>query len=179
MDDDHISVNIDGKPFTDFFFGANTAKPYMWPLRAASGTVVTRGYPIDASVPGETHDHPHHRGLWFTHGDVNGFDFWANEPSQESPKKGHVVLKKIVSVKSGAKSGTVDAVFSWNAADQMILEETRKMGLLRCAGHAHHGFRRDLQAAHQGDFRRHQGGLLCHPPGGGVGGAAEEVAGRA
>src|SRR6478672_1534883 len=57
VDDDHISVNIDGKPFTDFFFGANTAKPYMWPLRAASGTVVTRGYPIDANIPGETHDH--------------------------------------------------------------------------------------------------------------------------
>ena len=81
MDNDHISVVIDGKPFTDFFFGPKSPKPYLWPLRAATGTVVTRGYPIDASVPGETHDHPHHRGLWFTHGDVNGFDFWANEPS--------------------------------------------------------------------------------------------------
>jgi len=127
VDNDHISVVIDGKPFTDFFFGANTAKPYMWPLRAATGTVVTRGYPIDANVPGETHDHPHHRGLWFTHGDVNGYDFWANEPSQESPKKGHVVLEKIVSVKSGAKSGTVDAVFDWNAGGQTLLKESRKM----------------------------------------------------
>lgn len=126
-DNDHISVAIDGKPFTDFFFGATAPKPYLWPLRAASGKIVTRGYPIDPSVPGETHDHPHHRGLWFTHGDVNGFDFWASEPSQASHKIGHVVLKKLVSVKSGAKSGTVEAVFSWDAAGQTILEEQRKM----------------------------------------------------
>ena len=51
-DNDHISVVIDGKPFTDFFFGGTAPKPYLWPLRAASGTVVTRGYPIDAERPG-------------------------------------------------------------------------------------------------------------------------------
>lgn len=125
---DKISVTIDGKPFTDFFLGPD--KPYLWPLRAASGTVVTRGYPVDGSVPGETHDHPHHRGLWFTHGDVNGYDFWANEPSQSNQAKhpvGKVLLKKIVSVKSGAKSGTIEANFDWNAGGQTILTESRKM----------------------------------------------------
>jgi hypothetical protein len=130
-DDDHISVVIDGKPFTDFFFGKTAPKPYMWPLHAATGTVVTRGYPIDASIPGETHDHPHHRGLWFTHGDVNGYDFWASEPSQEkaggSHKIGHVVLKKMGTVKGGAKSGVIEAVFNWNTPEQTIIEESRKM----------------------------------------------------
>src|SRR5215467_4945294 len=126
-DDDHISVVIDGKPFTDFYFGKTAPKPYLWPLHAASGTIVTRGYPIDATVPGETHDHPHHRGLWFTHGDVNGYDFWANEPSQQNDKKGTVVLKKLGTVKGGAKSGTVDAVFTWSTAGTPILEESRKM----------------------------------------------------
>src|SRR5215467_10583636 len=122
-DNDHISVVIDGKPFTDFFLGSTAPKPYLWPLRAATGTVVTRGYPIDASVPGETHDHPHHRGLWFTHGDVNGWNFWAGEPSQKNDKTGYVVLKKIVSVKSGAKSGSIEAVFDWNAGKDTIMEE--------------------------------------------------------
>jgi len=130
-DDDHISVVIDGKPFTDFYFGKTAPKPYLWPLRAADGTVVTRGYPVDPNVPGETHDHPHHRGLWFTHGDVNGYDFWANEPSQEthpeSHKVGHVVLKHIGTVKGGAKSGVIEATFDWNAGDQTIIEESRKM----------------------------------------------------
>src|SRR5258708_26992233 len=120
-DDDYISVAIDGKPFTDFFFGSSAPKPYLWPLRAATGTVVTRGYPIDAGVPAETHDHLHHRGLWFTHGDVNGFDFWANEPSQANHKIGQVVLKKMGSVESGAKSGTVEAMFLWNTPAHNLL----------------------------------------------------------
>ena len=34
-----IAVEIDGKPFTEFFVaGPDTMKPYLHPLRAASGT---------------------------------------------------------------------------------------------------------------------------------------------
>jgi hypothetical protein len=39
---DRLAVEIDGKPFTAFFTGSDVAKPYLWPLRAASGTSVTR-----------------------------------------------------------------------------------------------------------------------------------------
>jgi hypothetical protein len=123
-----ISVVIDGKQFTDFFLGPD--KPYLWPLRAATGTVVTRGFPVEPNVPGETHDHPHHRGLWFTHGDVNGYDFWANEPSQSNQAKhpvGKVKLTKVGTVKGGAKSGTIRAAFDWNAGGETILEEDRTM----------------------------------------------------
>src|SRR5437764_15205080 len=80
-DDDHISVAIDGKPFTDFYFGKTSPKPYLWPLRAATGTVVTRAYPIDASVPGATHDHPTGRYAGCTDGRGTGSHVWANEPS--------------------------------------------------------------------------------------------------
>src|SRR5437763_4809818 len=85
---DKISVEIDGKPFTDFYVGQQTAKPYLHPLRSASGKIVTRGFPMVTDIPGEAHDHPHHRGLWFTHGDVNGYDFWANEADQKGANKG-------------------------------------------------------------------------------------------
>lgn len=123
-----ISVEIDGKPFTDFYIGADTNKPYLHPLHAASGKVVTRGYPMLKDVPGEAHDHPHHRGLWFTHGIVNGYDFWANEDSQKSAKKGKVVLKEIGGVSSGGKAGTIQAAFNWNDPDgKPILAEMRKM----------------------------------------------------
>src|ERR1700754_3685267 len=76
-----VSVEIDGKPFTDFYVGPQTMKPYLHPLRTADGKIVTRGYPMVPDVPGETHDHPHHRGLWFGHGDVNGYDFWSTDPT--------------------------------------------------------------------------------------------------
>ena len=120
-----ISIDIDGKPFTEMFVGAETNKPYLHPLRAASGKIVTRAYPMDM-VEGESKDHPHHRGLWFSHGDVNGFDFWANEESQKNPKKGKIVLKKMGDLKSGKKSGSLSATFDWiDPQGKPILTESR------------------------------------------------------
>jgi hypothetical protein len=124
-----ISVEIDGKPFTEFWMGPETNKPYLAPIRTASGKIVTRGFPMQSDVPGESHDHPHHRGLWFTHGDVNGYDFWGNEDSQPGAGKGKgkVVLRKVNKITSG-KTGTVDATFEWKIpSGQTLLTESRKM----------------------------------------------------
>ncbi|MBI4874966.1 MAG: PmoA family protein [Acidobacteria bacterium] len=127
---DRILIDIDGKPFSEFFIGAGVMKPYLHPLRSASGKIVTRRYPMEA-VEGESKDHPHHRGLWFTHGDVNGYDFWGNEPSQKGATKngkGKVVTKRILDVKSGKKSGSVKALFEWQTMDgKPLLTETRGM----------------------------------------------------
>jgi hypothetical protein len=49
----------------------------LYPLIADGGITVTRGYPLEPR-PGERVDHPHHAGLWFNYGEVNGFDFWNN-----------------------------------------------------------------------------------------------------
>jgi len=123
---DRISIDIDGKPFSELFVGAETSKPYMHPLRAASGKTVTRAYPMD-TVEGETKDHPHHRGLWFSHGDVNGYDFWATEPSQKG-KKGKIVLKKMGELKSGKKSGSLAATFDWiDPQGKPLLSESRSI----------------------------------------------------
>jgi hypothetical protein len=99
---DRIMVEINGKPFTDLFIASDTVKPYMHPLRAATGTVVTRAFPMDL-VEGEARDHPHHRGLWFTHGDVNGIDFWANEKSYDRKNLGKVALKKVVALEAARR----------------------------------------------------------------------------
>lgn len=48
----------------------------LWPVFGPAGIPVTRGFPL-AEVAGEPKDHPHHVGLWFAHGAVNGIDFWA------------------------------------------------------------------------------------------------------
>lgn len=125
---DRITVDVDGKPFTAFFIGAETQKPYLHPLRSPSGKIVTRGFPME-TIEGESKDHPHHRGLWFTHGDVNGFDFWANEAGQRSVgPKGRVVVRKVGELKGGKKSGSIDTTFDWNAPDgKALLTETRRM----------------------------------------------------
>lgn len=131
---DKISVEVDGKPFTVFYIaGENLNRPYLYPLRSASGKVVTRSFPA-GQLPGESTDHPHHAGLFYGHGDVNGYNYWAIQnvptpPNQRgAAKRGRVVLKKLVSVKGGPKLGTVDAIFDWLAPDgKAILTETRKM----------------------------------------------------
>jgi len=128
--DTKISVEIDGKPFTDFYIGSDAPKPYLHPLRTADGKIVTRGYPMAADIPGEAHDHPHHRGLWFAHGDVNGYDFWGNEPSQKGANKGKgtVELERVNKVTAGKKSGTITATFDWKIpGGQVLLVETRTM----------------------------------------------------
>src|SRR3982074_2946391 len=125
-----ITVEIDGKPFTDFFIGPQTLKPYLHPLRTADGKVVTRGFPMIKDVAGETHDHPHHRGLWFAPGDVNGYDFWAAAP--EAPLHGAgkcaIVLERVGKITSGKKSGSVTATFAWKVVGgETLLVETRTM----------------------------------------------------
>jgi hypothetical protein len=124
--DGRIEVNIGGKAFTTFYYGPETPKPYLHPLRAADGTVVTRLYPME-TVEGEPHDHPHHRGLWFTHGDVNGLDFWANEAKSEGPMKpGKITLRKVEKVDDA--TGTIRAVFDWKTPDgTLLLTEDRTM----------------------------------------------------
>ena len=127
-DGDKISVEIGGQPFTSFYFGADATKPYLHPLRAPDGTVVTRSYPME-EVEGEQTDHPHHRGVWFSHGEVNGFDFWANEVSQRNRgKKGTIALTKIEAVESGANRGLITASFHWlDTGGKALLAESRTM----------------------------------------------------
>jgi hypothetical protein len=121
-----VDVEIDGKPFTSLFAGPDTTKPYLHPLRAASGTIVSRMYPMEKKE-GEVTDHIHHRGLWFSHGDVNGLDFWSNDPSQLGPKKGKIVLDKIIETKSGPKAGTIAASFNWvDASGKTLLTDIRR-----------------------------------------------------
>ena len=120
---DRIEVLSDGKPLTTLYFGPEAAKPYLHPLRAADGAIVSRQYPMRDDVPGEAHDHPHHRGMWFSHGDVNGFDFWANERDQEpQSKKGRIVLKGV----HKAGDGLIRADFEWRSPDgELLLTDDR------------------------------------------------------
>ncbi len=130
---EQLAVSIDGQPFTVFFIGgANLNRPYLYPLRSASGKIVTRSFPA-GQLPGETTDHPHHAGLFYGHGDVNGYNYWAiqNVPAPASPlgaTMGRIVLARVLSVKGGKESGSVDTVFNWLKPDgQPLLTETRKM----------------------------------------------------
>ncbi len=121
---DAISVEIGGNPFTTYHFGTDAPKPYLSPLRSAQGTIVTRSWPMVTDIPGEDHDHPHQRAMYFGHGDINKIDFWAEKnltraqqtvngiyyPSEDLPK-GRTVIRRIEEMHGGGHSGAIRAVF--------------------------------------------------------------------
>ncbi len=122
---DRLSVEIDGKPFTEIFQGTQTRKPYLHPLRSASGKIVTRRFPMETGA-GETTDHPHHQGLSFTHAEVNGYNFWASDASQVDAKSGSIRLKKIRGTRGGKTTGRADVEYEWlDPAGKPILLERR------------------------------------------------------
>jgi hypothetical protein len=129
---DHVSISINGQPFSDFYIGKSYPKPFLAPLRSASGLIVTRGYPME-NVEGESHDHPHHRGLWIGYGSVNGINFWENEinvpnTDAETPKRqGRIVLRDVAGLKPGKKSGTITAAFEWQGPEGTTLMEERRL----------------------------------------------------
>ncbi len=53
-------------------------KPILFPIML-NEVSLTRHFPIEEAKPGEAKDHPHHKSLWFAHGDVNGVDFWTEK----------------------------------------------------------------------------------------------------
>ena len=110
-----VDVSIGGSPFTSYIWPERLRKPVLYPLHSASGTLVTRGWPLDPR-PGERVDHPHQVGLWFVYGDVNGVDFWNNSEAltpEEQSKMGTIVHRKIVEARGGADSGTLVIDMDW------------------------------------------------------------------
>lgn len=123
-----VDIFIGQKPFTSFLFPDTLAKPVLYPIYAANGTVVTRGFPIN-TVPGDPTDHPHHLGLWFNFENVNGLDFWNNSyaiPAEKKSGYGWIKTDRILESKSGSK-GTISYHANWtNQKNSVLLEETTR-----------------------------------------------------
>lgn len=73
---------------------------------------MTRRYPLEDAAPGEAKDHPHHTSLWYTHGDVNGLDFWhggGNHPE----KGGKVIHDGVVRMRDGSNQAVLVTKSRW------------------------------------------------------------------
>jgi hypothetical protein len=87
-------------------------------------------------IPGESRDHPHHRAMFFAHGDINGVDFWGEgEPSRtaqtahgqfyssEELPKGRTVFRQL----DEATGGIIRAQFNLVGPDGKVMgEETQE-----------------------------------------------------
>ena len=130
---DRVRIEIDGELFTEYWFQMNqhpalvtdrsgnittnpTRHTYFYPLVGPGGVNMTRSWPIRNDVPGEEKDHQHHRSLWFSHGAVNGVDFWA-----ETPKAGKIQHDQFIEVKSGKDEGVLKSTCKWVAPDNKVV----------------------------------------------------------
>lgn len=80
----NLTIRHNGKLFTRYIVD-DSNKPYLFPVIGPTGKPMTRAYPMK-TIEGEQHDHPHHRGIWFGHQGVDGFDTWHERKTGEERK---------------------------------------------------------------------------------------------
>ena len=125
-----IDITIGGKLFTSYIYIDSLDKPVLFPVLTPSGIAVTRGFPL-APRSGERTDHPHHFGIWFNYGDVNGLDFWNNSyaiKEADKPHYGSIHHQQIVSMKEGKKRGELVVTANWvDYKGNILLKELTRM----------------------------------------------------
>jgi hypothetical protein len=128
-----VDVTIDGQPFTSYIWPDRIAKPVLYPVRSARGTIITRGFPLEPRA-GERADHPHQVGLWLNYENVNGVDFWGNSEAikaADAPKMGTIRHRSIVSAKNGAEQGELEIEADWLTYDKKVLLKERTRFVFR------------------------------------------------
>ena len=121
VDDGKMDFLIGGELVTAYHYGADVARPYLYPIIGPGGVCVTRHYPMRDDVATETKDHHHHKSVWVAHGDVNGVDDWSEEQGH-----GRVVHKSFLEKTSGPVFGRIRTLNDWVSRDgRKVMEEER------------------------------------------------------
>jgi hypothetical protein len=122
--DGGVSVKAGDQPFTTYLFQSG-AKPILWPVIGPTGQEMTRAWPMRKDNPDEKTDHVHQRSFWFTHGEVNGIDFWAETAPKE--RQGSIVHRELVKAEGGS-TGTIVTLNDWLGPDgSKILSDVRTL----------------------------------------------------
>lgn len=111
---DVLEVTINGEPFTQYHF-KNVSRPFLYPVLGPGGAPMTRDWPMNEG-PNDEKDHPHHRSLWYAHGEINGVDFWS-----ESTNAGKTVHDGFIEVSSGPDVGVIKSRQKLVATDGRII----------------------------------------------------------
>ena len=93
-----VRVEVGGKPFTVYHFEGSKdeplVRPYFFPVLAADGTELTSDQQSALPVNGKKPDHPHHRSVYVSHGEVNGADHWSFQ-QKPNPRQRHVKFHRV------------------------------------------------------------------------------------
>lgn len=120
-----VDIMMGDELFTSYIYPDDLEKPVLYPVNAPGNIALTRGFPLEPKA-GERVDHPHHVGIWFNYGDVNGLDFWNNSyniPEEKKDSYGAIRHQEVVKTQSG-EEGILQVNADWLAPDgKKLLDE--------------------------------------------------------
>jgi hypothetical protein len=109
-----VEVQVNDLPFTVYRF-KGYPRPILYPVFGPGQDPMTRSFPIEDAL-GEARDHPHHKSIWFAHGNVNGVDFWGEKGTIES-----------VSVATDELNSQVISTNRWRSKDQTVCTDRTRV----------------------------------------------------
>ena len=124
-----VDVACSGALFTTYRYAEPVVKPYLYPVIGPTGEGMTRNYPMIPDVPGEKHDHPHHKSIYVSHGEVSGADVWSETPGHGYQR--HVAFLPAYGDSgehvSGPVLGAIRSTNNWVGSDvQKVVEDERR-----------------------------------------------------
>jgi hypothetical protein len=122
---ERVEVYFGEELFTAYRHDKDLEKPVLFPVNAPGDITLTRGFPLEPRAK-ERIDHPHHVGLWFNYGDVNGFDFWNNSQAISKEAKGHygrIIHQEILEATAVKNRGILRVSMDWVAPDNEQAEK--------------------------------------------------------
>ncbi|MDR1673495.1 MAG: PmoA family protein [Bacteroidales bacterium] len=130
-----VEVRFSGMLFTSYLYPDSFTKPVLYPLYNSNGTCLTRGFPL-APNAGERIDHPHHSGIWFNYGNVNGLDFWNSSYSDlRKAPYGFIRHTGITCAESGDNKAVLTVTADWNDASGKTLLKAETEYVFAGEGH--------------------------------------------
>jgi methane monooxygenase PmoA-like len=156
-----LRIQVDGQLFTEYHY-TGYAKPILYPILGPNQIGMTRNYPMK-TMKGEAHDHPHHKSMWFTHGQVGGIDFWG-----EGQGRGTVVQDRLVKASGGKEQALIDTTNRWLAADgSVVCTDSRELVFFELADARGIDWKVTLHASEGdllfGDTKEGMMGIRTHP----------------
>ena len=110
--DSGYEIRIGDKMFAGYISNYEGV-PIVYPIVGPTGKNMTRDYPIKNGYEGIKADHPHHRSFWFSHGNVNSFDFWS--------VKEKIVHKRFVKTECDGKTALIVTENDWIGDNNQIV----------------------------------------------------------
>ena len=128
LPDDQISFQLEGRELTRFHFDPAKKRPFWYPvLTSLAPSLVRIGHPHDPV------SHRHHYGVWITHSDVSGVNFWDDEADNGKDKvRGSIRHQRILGLWDGDDSAAAMTLNHWVAErdGSVLLVEKRHMQVL-------------------------------------------------